>query len=225
MSKGLGQFEEYSKRNLIGMWLFATTEQLNIKQRLNDAGFSKYSSVGFITLNHRKELKKLASSIREDLYEDFDFDVTHFIQDPVKWIEYDILNTLVNGKEYKWLDDECCFDITWDELFQLFRVCLISINPNMISVDDFSKKVPSEFISSVFVNKVENIDKYFEYGYNLTFKYDNFNVDINHLNDARKACDLAEAEIKSKNITDPVLINALHAEKILEVKGIRSGNN
>ena len=63
--------EDYTKENLEGCISFLNKEIARVKVELNSNGFIKYSPMGVIMLNYRKELKRLCKSMIDDLKEDF----------------------------------------------------------------------------------------------------------------------------------------------------------
>ena len=96
----------YSKNELLKHYIFALTMQQNVKKELNASGLTKYSSVGNITLDYRKKLKEQLNLLITDLKEDFDIDVIKLIGNPYIWIEFNIINILENGREFKIVNDE-----------------------------------------------------------------------------------------------------------------------
>ena len=85
---GLGKIEDYTKDNLIELYLFTANESQEIKQKLNSSGFTKYSTIGLAAINYRKELKKVMEYLRNDLFEDFNFNVVTNIEDPRVWLDF-----------------------------------------------------------------------------------------------------------------------------------------
>ena len=63
--------EDYTKENLEECISFLNKEIARVKVELNSNGFIKYSPMGVILLNYRKELKQLCKSMMDDLKEDF----------------------------------------------------------------------------------------------------------------------------------------------------------
>ncbi len=71
---GLAKIEDYTKNNLIELYVFVTEELQRTKNNANSSGFTKYSSVGSAVLRYRKELKVILEQVTIDLIEDFGFD-------------------------------------------------------------------------------------------------------------------------------------------------------
>lgn len=63
--------EDYTKENLEECISFLNKEIVRVKDMLNSNGFIKYSPMGMVMLNYRKELKRLCKSMMDDLKEDF----------------------------------------------------------------------------------------------------------------------------------------------------------
>lgn len=70
---GLAKIEDYTKDNLVELYLFLEEEIARTKIGVNDSGFTKYSVVGSAVLKYRKELKCIINQVVEDLIEDFGF--------------------------------------------------------------------------------------------------------------------------------------------------------
>ena len=63
--------ENYTKENLEECISFLNKEIYRVKVEINKSGFIKYSPMGIIMLNYRRELKRLCKSMMDDLKEDF----------------------------------------------------------------------------------------------------------------------------------------------------------
>lgn len=63
--------EDYTKENLEECISFLSKEIYRVKDEMNKSGFIKYSPMGMIVLNYRRELKRLYKSMMDDLKEDF----------------------------------------------------------------------------------------------------------------------------------------------------------
>lgn len=61
--------EDYNKENLEECISFLNKEIDRVKVELNASGFIKYSPMGVIVSNYRKELKRLCYSMMDDLNE------------------------------------------------------------------------------------------------------------------------------------------------------------
>ena len=70
---GLAKIEDYTKDNLVELYLFLEKEIARTKIGVNNSGFTKYSVVGSAVLKYRKELKYIINQVVEDLIEDFGF--------------------------------------------------------------------------------------------------------------------------------------------------------
>ena len=69
---------DYNKDDLIKLFIYLEDESIRVKTSINSSGFTKYSAVGIISRNYRKELKSMMKLVAEDLMEDFNFNVYHF---------------------------------------------------------------------------------------------------------------------------------------------------
>ena len=181
----IGNFEDYSKENLISMWLYVLIENTRVKTLLNSAGLSKYTSIGQTTINYRTELKKHINSIKEDLTEDFGFNPIKLIADPNAWVNNNILDTLKFGKTFS--TDGEVVQISLSELLQLLRVIDYNCVPENNDFD-FRKLnaftdntlLPFDYlISFIGGDKTGILTRYFKqtgtYGnMNLTFHYPDF---------------------------------------------------
>ncbi len=70
---GLAKIEDYTKDNLVDLYIFVTEELQRTKIGANNSGFTKYSVVGSVVLRYRKELKVIREQVTNDLIEDFGF--------------------------------------------------------------------------------------------------------------------------------------------------------
>lgn len=70
---GLAKIEDYTKDNLVELYIFVTDELQRTKIGTNNSGFTKYSVVGSVVLRYRKELKVIREQVTNDLIEDFGF--------------------------------------------------------------------------------------------------------------------------------------------------------
>lgn len=195
------KFNDYSKENLIAMWLYVIIENTRVKMLLNSAGLSKYTSIGQTTINYRTELKRHINSIKEDLIGDFGFNPVKQIADPEAWVKNEILDTLKFGKIFP--SDGEVVQISLSELLQLLRV--IDYNCTLENNDfDFRKLnaftdntlLPFDYlISFIGGDRTGILTKYFKqtglFGdMNLTFYYPNFCMSYK---------DLEIKRIKNKN--------------------------
>ena len=80
---GLAKIEDYTKDNLVELYLFLEKEIARTKIGVNNSGFTKYSVVGSAVLKYRKELKYIRGQVASDLIEDFGF--VHFKSDIQAW--------------------------------------------------------------------------------------------------------------------------------------------
>lgn len=181
----LAKFEDYSKENLIAMWLYVVLENNRVKMLLNSSGLSKYTSIGQTTINYRSELKKHINSLKEDLMEDFNFNPVKFIANPNEWIKNKTLDTLKFGKIFP--TDGEVIQISLSELLQLLRVidyvCIPETNDfNFQKLNAFTDNtlLPVDYIfeflagdktgilNTYFKQVCTNGDRY------ITFNYPNF---------------------------------------------------
>lgn len=84
---GLAKIEDYTKDNLVDLYIFVTEELQRTKIGANNSGFTKYSVVGSAVLRYRKELKVIREQVTDDLIEDFGFGKTqvHFDTEIRNW--------------------------------------------------------------------------------------------------------------------------------------------
>ena len=80
---GLAKKEDYTKDNLVELYLFLEEELERTKIGANSSGFTKYSVVGSAVIKYRKELKYIRGQVANDLIEDFGF--VHFNTDIQAW--------------------------------------------------------------------------------------------------------------------------------------------
>lgn len=72
---GLAKIEDYTKDNLVDLYIWLDDEIKRTKLNTNTSGFTKYSVIGSAVLKYRKELKYIVTQVVEDLIEDFGFGV------------------------------------------------------------------------------------------------------------------------------------------------------
>lgn len=82
---GLEKIEDYTKDNLVDLYLHIEEELARTKICTNNSGFTKYSIFGSAVIKYRKELKYIRKQLAEDLIEDFGFN--HFENDIKVWKE------------------------------------------------------------------------------------------------------------------------------------------
>lgn len=70
---GLAKIEDYTKDNLVELYLHIEEELARTKLGVNNSGFTKYSIFGSAVIKYRKELKCIRNQLVEDLIEDFGF--------------------------------------------------------------------------------------------------------------------------------------------------------
>ena len=80
---GLAKIEDYTKDNLVELYLHIEEELARTKFGANNSGFTKYSIFGSAVIKYRKELKCIRNQLAEDLIEDFGFN--HFETDIQAW--------------------------------------------------------------------------------------------------------------------------------------------
>ena len=179
------KFKDYSKENLITLWLYVIIENTRVKMLLNSAGLSKYTSIGQTTINYRTELKRHINSIKEDLIEDFSFNPVKQIADPEAWVKNKILDTLKFGKIFP--SNGEVVQISLSELLQLRSVIDYNWTPenndfDFIKLNTFTDNtlLPFDYlISFIDGDRTGILNKYFKqtgsFGdINLTFYYPNF---------------------------------------------------
>ena len=75
---GLAKIEDYTKDNLVDLYIWLDDEIKRTKLNTNASGFTKYSVIGPAVLKYRKELKYIITQVVEDLIEDFGFGKNSF---------------------------------------------------------------------------------------------------------------------------------------------------
>lgn len=147
----------YSKNELLKHYIFASVMQQNVKKELNGFGLTKYSSIGNITLDYRKKLKEQINLLITDLKEDFNIDVIKMVNNPYIWAEFNIINILENGREFKIVGDE-------------IQGLTVGLFMELINT------VPLNFKAVEAIEKIEKIEKIVAGG-------EDTNISVNYLSD------------------------------------------